>query len=188
MKNSKLDREMNTMRIEAFLRVWVSLLLLTAACLIRFDTQTSLIFISYSRTATFKDLNALFVVVFIDIAAAGYNVIHLVIRGLISSHLKQDMRGSYKHFAWFFFLFDQVVAYMILAANSACLMGAILGITGEHHLVWMKLCNKFTRFCFQIGGALFCGYVAFLLMAMVSSLSAYGLFRHYSPKIFLVLK
>ncbi|KAL8242900.1 hypothetical protein R6Q59_013202 [Mikania micrantha] len=64
---------MNAMRIEAFLRVWVSLLLLTSACLIRFDTQTSLIFISYSRTATFKDLNALFVVVFIDIAAAGYN-------------------------------------------------------------------------------------------------------------------
>ncbi|MFS7991612.1 hypothetical protein Hanom_Chr12g01072721 [Helianthus anomalus] len=49
------------------------------------------------------------VLVFIDIAAAGYNLIQLVIRCmLISSPQKQDMRGSYKHLAWFSFLLDQV--------------------------------------------------------------------------------
>ncbi|KAJ0677137.1 putative casparian strip membrane protein [Helianthus annuus] len=180
---------MDAMRMEAFLRVCVILLLLTTACLVRFDSQTSLIFPSYSRTASFRDMNALFVLVFIDIAAAGYNLIQLVIRCmLISSPQKQDMRGSYKHLAWFSFLLDQAVVYMIFAANSASLLASVYALNGEHHLFWMKLCSKFNRFCTQIGGALLCSYVAFLLMAVVSFLSAYGLFRHYSPKTFLVLK
>ncbi|KAK9060644.1 hypothetical protein SSX86_021350 [Deinandra increscens subsp. villosa] len=179
---------MEAMRIEAFLRVCVTLLLITTACLVRFDSQTTLIFTSYSRTATFRDLNALFVLVFIDISAAGYNLIQLVIRGLLYSHWKPDMKGPYKHLAWFSFLLDQAVVYMIFAANSASLMVSVYGVTGEHHLFWMKLCNKFNRFCTQIGGALLCGYVASLLMAVVSFLSAYSLFRHYSPKTFLVLK
>ncbi|KAI3790452.1 hypothetical protein L2E82_03499 [Cichorium intybus] len=179
---------MNIMRMEAFLRACATLLLLTTACLIRFNRQTSLIFPSYSRTATFRDLNALYVLVFIDIAAAGYNLIQLVLRGLLSSHLKPNMNGSYKHLAWVSFLFDQAVVYMIFAANSAGLTASLFAVTGEHHLFWMKLCNKFNRFCTQIGGALLCGYAAFFLMAMVSSLTGYGLFRHYSPKNYLVLK
>ncbi|KAK1414058.1 hypothetical protein QVD17_29796 [Tagetes erecta] len=181
--------EMETMKIETFLRVCVTLVLLTTACLVRFDSQTSLIFTSYSKTATFRDMNDLFVLVFLDIAAAGYNIILLVIRRLLSSRLKPDMRGSYKHLAWFTFLFDQAVAYLILASNSAGLVASIYAITGDkHHLFWMKLCNKFNRFCIQVGGALLCGYVAFLLMVAISLLSGYGLFRHYSPKTFLVLK
>ncbi|XP_076897479.1 CASP-like protein 2C1 [Bidens hawaiensis] len=180
---------MNTMRMEAFLRFCVALLLLTSACLIRFDSQTSFIFVSYSRTATFKDMNVLFVLVFLDIAAGGYNLIQLLIKYLLyKQYQKLDMRGSYKHLAWFSVLIDQAVAYMIFAANSACLLAATYAVTGEHHLFWLKLCNKFTRFCTQIGGALLCAYVAVLLMAVVSSLSAYSLFRHYSPKAFLVLK
>ncbi|XP_024980615.1 CASP-like protein 2C1 [Cynara cardunculus var. scolymus] len=179
---------MDIMRVEAFLRVCATLLFITTACLVRLDTQTSLIFTSFSRTATFRDMNALFVLVFIDIAAAGYNLIQLVIRGLLSSHLKPDMTTSYKHLAWLSFLFDQVVAYMVFAATSAALTASLLALTGEHDLFWMKLCNKFNRFCTQIGGAMLCGYTAFIFMVMVSSLSAFGLFRHYSPRSFLDLK
>ncbi|GJT14497.1 RNA-directed DNA polymerase, eukaryota, reverse transcriptase zinc-binding domain protein [Tanacetum coccineum] len=73
----------------------------------RFDTQTSLIFPSFSRTASFKDLNALVVLVYMDIAAAGYNMIQLIIRGVLSSNLKPDIEGSYKHLAWLTLLFDQ---------------------------------------------------------------------------------
>ncbi|KAJ9557791.1 hypothetical protein OSB04_012405 [Centaurea solstitialis] len=179
---------MNIKRIEAFLRVCATLLLLTTACLVRLDTQTTLIFTSFSRTATFRDMNALFVLVFIDIAAAGYNLIQLVIRRLLSSHLKPDMKTSYKYLVWLSFLLDQVAVYMVFAATSACLTASLLAVTGEHDLFWMKLCNKFNRFCAQIGGAILCGYTTFLFMAIVSSLSAFGLFRHYSPKSFRDLK
>nr|XP_043625155.1 CASP-like protein 2C1 [Erigeron canadensis] len=180
----------NIMKLEALLRVGATLLLLTAALLVRFDTQTSLIFTSFSRTASFKDLKALYVLVFIDIAVAGYNLVQLVLRFLLSSHLKQDIKkGSYyKHLAWLSFLFDQAVVYLVFATHTASLTASLFAVTGEHHLFWMKLCNKFNRFCTQIGGAILCGYVAFLLMAIVTFLSAYGLLRHYSPKRFLLLK
>ncbi|XP_071742138.1 CASP-like protein 2C1 [Rutidosis leptorrhynchoides] len=179
---------MDIMKLEAFLRVFAILLFLTAACLVRFDTQTSLIFTSYSQTATYKDLNALYVFVFIDIAVAAFNMIQLVIRGLCSSHLKQDIKGTYKHLAWLSFLFDQAVVYMVFAATTTALVASLYAVTGEHHLFWMKVCDKYTRFCTQIGGALLCGYAAFLLMAIVTSISAFGLFRHYSPRKFLLLK
>nr|CAD1831986.1 unnamed protein product [Ananas comosus var. bracteatus] len=44
---------------------------------------------------------------------------------------------------------------------------------------WSKVCNIYTRFCVQVGGSLICGIAASLAMAVVSSLSAYRLFRLY---------
>lgn len=82
----------------------------------------------------------------------------------------------------------QVAAYVVFGASTAALQESALAITGEKSFQWMKLCNRFTRFCFQIGGALVCGYIAVVLMAITASLSAFSLFRIYSPKQFLVPK
>lgn len=82
----------------------------------------------------------------------------------------------------------QFAAYITFAANSAATVAAVLAITGAEEFQWMKLCNRFTRFCFQMGGALLCGYVASILMALISFISAYNLFRNYSPNRFLHLK
>jgi len=82
----------------------------------------------------------------------------------------------------------QLAAYTTFAAHSAALQHSVLGITGAKVFQWMKWCNRFTRFCFQIGGALTCGYIASVLMVMISFISAFNLFRLYSPKHFLRLK
>ncbi|KAF6150589.1 hypothetical protein GIB67_013150 [Kingdonia uniflora] len=81
-----------------------------------------------------------------------------------------------------------MVAYVSYATNLAAAQASILAITGSSQLQWMKLCNIYTRFCFQIGGGLLCGFLASLLMAVISSISAFNLFRFYSTKEFLVLK
>lgn len=64
----------------------------------------------------------------------------------------------------------------------------MLAITGSDAFQWLKVCDKFTRFCVQIGGALLCGYAASIIMALISTISAYQVFRMYSPKWFLRLK
>ncbi|KAL0453473.1 UNVERIFIED_CONTAM: CASP-like protein 2C1, partial [Sesamum latifolium] len=79
-------------------------------------------------------------------------------------------------------------SYVVFAATTAGVQASALALTGEKSFQWMKLCNKYTRFCFQIGGALACGYIAAILMVITSSISAYALFRLYSPKHFLLLK
>ncbi|KAF9614457.1 hypothetical protein IFM89_018693 [Coptis chinensis] len=90
--------------------------------------------------------------------------------------------------AWFSLLLDQVVAYVSFAANSAAAQASLIAVTGASSFQWMKVCNIYTRFCIQIGGGLACGYAASLLMAAVSSFSAFILFRFYSPTEFLALK
>jgi uncharacterized protein (TIGR01569 family) len=89
---------------------------------------------------------------------------------------------------FYFYKLKQVAAYITFAANLAALEGSVLAVTGAKEFQWMKICNRFTRFCNQIGGALICGFVASLLMAVISSISAFILFRLYSPKRFLLFK
>ncbi|KAL3535359.1 hypothetical protein ACH5RR_003820 [Cinchona calisaya] len=164
------------------LRLFATFLLVLSACLVAFDSQTKLLFYSILRKASFRDLNALFVLVCIDSAAAAYNVLQ-ILRCSIFPSPKVD-----KNLAWLCYLLDQAVVYLAFAANSAALQGSLFAITGQNNFQWMKLCNIYTRFCIQIGGALVCGFIACLVLAVISALSAYSLFRLYSPKHFLQLK
>ncbi|XP_022854003.1 CASP-like protein 2C1 [Olea europaea var. sylvestris] len=174
-------------RKEAFLRVLSTVFLVLTVCLVAFDAQTKLLFYSVVRKATFRDLNALFVLVWIDSAAAVCNLLQLF-RGYILPGSKEDLTSNYRYLAWGFCLLDQAAAYIVFAANSAAAQASMLAVTGESSFQWMKVCNRFTRFCIQIVGALLCAYCASIFMAVISSISAYNLFRFYSPKKFLLLK
>ncbi|KAL6331856.1 hypothetical protein AAG906_020203 [Vitis piasezkii] len=175
-------------RAEAFLRLFAILVLVLTACLLGFDTQTKLLFSTIKKTATFRDLGALQVVVYVDSVAAGYNLLQLG-RGFISAKLKGKLINvSYVTLPWVCFLLDQAAVYTVFSANTAALQASIIAVTGESSLQWMKVCNRYTRFCIQVGGALLSGYLASLLMVLLSSLSAFSLFRLYSPKQFLLLK
>lgn len=83
---------------------------------------------------------------------------------------------------------QQMVAYLSLATTAAATEASFLAVTGANTFQWSKLCTKFTRFCHQIGGGLLCAITASLLMAAIASISAFYLFRLYSPKRFFSLK
>ncbi|KAK9275401.1 hypothetical protein L1049_022665 [Liquidambar formosana] len=174
-------------KMEAFLRLCAMMLSILAACLVGLDSQTKLLFNTIERKATFRDLDALFVLVHVDSVVAGYNLLQLG-RCFISARFEGSLKGSYLYLAWVCFLLDQIAVYVSFGANSAALQASVLAITGARSFQWMKLCNRYTRFCVQIGGALFCSYAASLFMAVISSISAFNLFRLYSPKQFLLLK
>ncbi|XP_011069901.1 CASP-like protein 2C1 isoform X2 [Sesamum indicum] len=174
---------MHSSRIETFLRVLSTVLLVLTACLVGFDSQTKVFFYTYARKATFRDLNALYVLVWVDAAAAAYNLIQL-----FRSFRKDLADNSYTYLRWGTYLLDQAASYVVFAANTAAVQASVLALTGEKSFQWMKLCNRYTRFCIQIGGALACGVIAAILTVIISSISAYALFRLYSPKHFLLLK
>ncbi|GMY35395.1 CASP-like protein 2C1 [Fagus crenata] len=178
--------EVGIARINVYLRVCAILLLVLTACLVGLDTQTKQVFF-VDRTATFRDLDALLTLVYVDAVAAFYNLLQLC-KCLISAKFEGNLRCAYIYVSWIGLLLDQLAAYITFAATSASLAVSVLAITGQKDFQWMKLCNKFTRYCIQIGGALICGYVASILMAVISFISAFNLFRNYSPKRFLHLK
>ena len=113
------------------------------------------------------------------------------ITNLIKHH--ELILALYQHLITYRFLFLvfgflQIAVYVTFATNSAALQGSLMAVTGQDDFQWMKLCNKFTRFCVQVGGALVCCYLACIVMILLSSLSAFNLFRLYSPKRFMLLK
>ncbi|XP_060171552.1 CASP-like protein 2C1 isoform X1 [Lycium barbarum] len=177
---------MDIVRKEFFLRLFATVFLVLTAVLVGFDTQTKVLFYVH-RKATFKYLNVLSVLVWIDVAVACYNVLQLLRCFFISTSRGDAKQSSYKN-CWLFFFLDQVVVYTVFAVNTAAIQASAVALFGVKSLQWMKLCNKFPKFCIQIASALILGYVAVLLLAVVSSISAYQLFRLYSPKHFLKLK
>ncbi|GAA0159834.1 hypothetical protein LIER_16529 [Lithospermum erythrorhizon] len=172
---------------EVVLRILAVVFLILTSCLVGFDSQTKVIFFTISKKATFRDLDVLVHLVEVASVAAGYNVIQ-IIRCLVPSGSPEKLVSSYWYLPWLSMLLDQAIAYIMFATNTAALQGCLFALNGESSLQWMKLCDKFGRFCHQIGGAIFCGYIAILFMAIISSLSAFSLFRLYSAKRLLVLK
>ncbi|CAN1326519.1 CASP-like protein 2C1, partial [Linum perenne] len=181
---------------ECGLRSGAVLSLVAAACLVGFDSETEFVLFAEKRV-TYKDLNSLTALVYVDIAAAAYNltrlVVMLVMRRCRSEPSKSN--GETASFSmvvvssWVGFILDQQVGvYVTFAATLAALQHSTLVITGENELQWLKWCNKFTRFCVQIGGGLFASFVASILMSFMSFVSAFHLFSLYSPNRFLLLK
>ncbi|KAL5775217.1 hypothetical protein ACOSP7_012774 [Xanthoceras sorbifolium] len=176
-------------KIEAFLRLCATLFLGLTACLHGLNTQSKLIFYIRIRI-TFRDLQAFEDMVYVASLAAAYNLLQLS-RCIFSTYcLKGNLNKSSKYLAWVWicYLLDQIVVYLTFATNTAAVEHAVLAVTGMKTFQWTKWCNRFTRFCFQAGGAVVCGYVACALMASVTIISAFNLFRLYSPKKFMHFK
>ncbi|KAI4335435.1 hypothetical protein L6164_014079 [Bauhinia variegata] len=182
-----MDLGMEMARTEISLRISAILVLVLTACVVAFDTQTKAIIFTIEKKASYRDLYALKILVYVTSAAAGYNLLQLCKYPALA-YFGGIFKGSYMIVAWISLLLDQIMVYVTFAANSATFEAAMLGVTGAEALQWMKVCNKFTRFCIQIGGALLCCFAASILMAIMASVSAYKLFRMYSPNWFLRLK
>ncbi|GAV59597.1 DUF588 domain-containing protein [Cephalotus follicularis] len=172
------------LRCEVLFRFCAMWLLVLSACLEGLAAQRKVIY-GIDITARYKDLQSLEASVYISSVAAAYNLLQL---SRCLARLSGNSKGSYRYLAWTSYLLDQIAVYIVFGVCSAALAQSVLVLTGVEAFLWLKWCGKFTRFCFQIGGALACGYVACVAMILVSVISAYNLFRLYSPKKFLLLK
>ncbi|KAE9609847.1 hypothetical protein Lalb_Chr07g0180361 [Lupinus albus] len=83
--------EFRMARGEVYLRISTILVLVLAACLIAFDTETKVIVLTIEKKVTYKDVNALKILVYITSLAAGYNMLQLCKQAYSGS----NFRGSY---------------------------------------------------------------------------------------------
>ncbi|CAF2071792.1 hypothetical protein HID58_041791 [Brassica napus] len=165
---------------EVILRLCIVALLILSSVLIGLDSQTKDIAYIHKRV-TFRYLFALEIELYINVVAAAYNIVQL---GFGWYGVAQKTSNS----KWLSYLLDQTAVYVVFAGASAAAQHSLLVVTGSRELQWMKWCSKFTRFCFQIGSAIILNYIAAVLMIILSFISAFSLFRLYSPKRYFQFK
>lgn len=84
--------------------------------------------------------------------------------------------------AWVVFVFDQGLAYVLLAAASASSDVAYLADKGNDKTTWPKICSTFPHFCKLLRASIVIAFFSVLLLAIISILSARQLFKKYGRK------
>ncbi|RWW49451.1 hypothetical protein BHE74_00044382 [Ensete ventricosum] len=94
------------LRAESVLRILSLVFAAMGALLVGLDTQTKTVFF-VTRTATFKDMDALWVMTVVFSVTAGYHLLHLF-RCLAFTWLGKNPCHCTKFVAWLYFVLDQV--------------------------------------------------------------------------------
>ncbi|KAJ0984225.1 hypothetical protein J5N97_002581 [Dioscorea zingiberensis] len=164
-------------KAEGILRLTSMVLATMTALLIGLSTQTKTV-LFIEKKATAKDLQALWVATIVASVAAGYQLIQFC-RCLALTWFSETPCQCTLLLAWISFLLDQGMTYLMFASIAAAVQASLIALTGLKVFQWTKLCNIYTRFCFEIGGGIVCGLVTLLPMVVISSISASRLSKLY---------
>ncbi|CAL5342205.1 hypothetical protein CsSME_00026725 [Camellia sinensis var. sinensis] len=121
--------------------------------------------LSYSNLGAFRYL------VHANGICAGYSLLSAVVAAV--------PRPSTMSRAWTFFLLDQVLTYIILAAGAVSVEVVYLAYKGDEAITWSKACISFGGFCQKATASLAITFVVVLCYATLSLISSYRLFSKY---------
>ncbi|CAL0334791.1 unnamed protein product [Lupinus luteus] len=85
--------------------------------------------------------------------------------------------------AWTFFLLDQVLTYIILAAGAVSMEVLYLAENGDPATTWSSACGSFGRFCHKATASIAITFVAVLCYVVLSLISSYKLFSKYDAPV-----
>ncbi len=85
--------------------------------------------------------------------------------------------------AWTFFLLDQVLTYIILAAGAVSSEVVYLAYNGDDAVTWSDACGTFGSFCRKTAAAISVTFVTVLFYVVLSLISSYKLFSKYDAPI-----
>ncbi|KAH9623692.1 hypothetical protein KSS87_003852 [Heliosperma pusillum] len=176
-----MGKNISLTKVEVFMRLFAFLTLFLAALITVIDSESKMLFGYYKQTASYKLVTIARMYVYVHFIGAGYSLFQFVRCLALTSDQGDQLSFSRHTQKWSHFSLDQVLVYLVFATNCAISDVAYIVLAGSEAFQWMKLCNKFTRFCVQIGGAIFCGLTATVLLVVISGISTFNLFRWYSP-------
>ncbi|KAL5541795.1 hypothetical protein UlMin_009505 [Ulmus minor] len=79
---------------------------------------------------------------------------------------------------WLFFVLGDVLILGILASATGTAGGiAYLGLKGNDHVRWQKVCNVFDKFCRHIGGSIAVSLFASVLLVLLVFLSIFSIHK-----------
>ncbi|KDO75079.1 hypothetical protein CISIN_1g040189mg [Citrus sinensis] len=72
---------------------------------------------------------------------------------------------------------DVVMLGVVASATAASGAVAYIGLKGNDHIGWRKMCNVFDKFCRHIASATAVSLVAAILLVLLSMISTYSLYK-----------
>ncbi|XP_058748083.1 CASP-like protein 2A2 [Vicia villosa] len=152
--------------VETFLRLFTIGLCVTALVIMLKNSEEN----EYGSVA-YSDLGAFRYLVHANGICAGYS--------LFSAFIVAMPRPSSMPRAWAFFLLDQVLTYIILAAGAVLSEVLYLAEKGLATAAWSSVCGSFGSFCHRIKASLAITFVAVICYILLSLISSYRLFSKY---------
>ncbi|TKY45623.1 CASP protein 2A1 [Spatholobus suberectus] len=122
-------------------------------------------------SVSYTDLSAFRYLVHANGICAGYSLFSAVIVAL--------PRLSTMPGAWAFFLLDQVLTYIILAAGAASAEVLYLAEKGNMATTWSSACSSFVPFCHKVTASTAITFVVVVCYVLLSLISSYKLFSKY---------
>ncbi|KAI5662151.1 hypothetical protein M9H77_21474 [Catharanthus roseus] len=151
---------------ETMLRILPMALCVVALIIMLKDSQSN----EYG-SLSYSDLGAFRYLVHANGICAGYSLLSAVVAAV--------PRPSTMPRAWTFFVLDQVLTYVILAAGSVSTEVVYLAYKGDEDVTWSATCGSFGGFCRKATASVALTFIVVLCYAGLSLISSYRLFSKY---------
>ncbi|XP_042463966.1 CASP-like protein 1D1 [Zingiber officinale] len=76
----------------------------------------------------------------------------------------------------FFAAMDALMGGIMASATGAVASIAYIALRGNSHVLWMKVCNQFDKFCTSIGSSVSISLIAAIILVLLVLLSTYSLY------------
>ncbi|XP_022734776.1 CASP-like protein F16 [Durio zibethinus] len=126
-------------------------------------------------SVSYSDLGAFRYLVHANGICAGYSLLSAIIAAM--------PRPSTMPRAWTFFLLDQILTYIILAAGAVSTEVLYLGNKGDAAITWSAACGTFACFCYKATTSVIITFVVVICYAVLSLISSYRLFSKFDAPV-----
>lgn len=110
------------------------------------------------------------------LAALSVTCLYSILTIITSSTVISNPSPSTK-MLFYLILFDALMAGVMASATGASFAVAYIGLKGNSHVRWTKICNVYEKFCRHIGGSTAVSLVASIILVVLVLLSSYSLYR-----------
>ncbi|KAG1326304.1 CASP-like protein 1D1 [Cocos nucifera] len=125
-----------------------------------------------TRSAYFKDSPALIYL----LVALSVGVLYSILTILASCFAITRPSPSPKLY-FLLIVYDALMAGILASATGTAGSVAYLGLKGNSHVGWAKICNVYGKFCRHVGSSTIVTLVASILLVLLVILSSYSLYR-----------
>ncbi|XVE63232.1 hypothetical protein DITRI_Ditri07aG0003300 [Diplodiscus trichospermus] len=126
-------------------------------------------------SVSYSDLGAFRYLVHANGICAGYSLLSAVIVAV--------PRPSTMPRAWAFFLLDQILTYIILAAGAVSTEMLYLANKGDAAVTWSAACGTFAGFCHKAKTSVIITFIVVICYAVLSLISSYRLFSKFDAPV-----